>query len=213
VRDEQTIRIVVVDDHDVVRWGLTFFLQSQQDMKLVGEARNGAEAIRLCEELLPDVVLMDILMPEMDGVQAIRHLHQSYPDIKIIALTSSREEAIIKSALQAGAISYLVKTVAPEELSETIHAAFAGKRMLSREVTDTLIYASNRANSPHYSLTEREIDVLKLITRGYSNAEIAAELSISLSTVKFHTSSILSKLGVSSRTEAVAIAIEHHLVG
>jgi two-component system, NarL family, response regulator LiaR len=206
------IRVMLVDDHDVVRRGLAVFLSAFDDMALVGEASDGADAVRLCGEVLPHVILMDILMPRMDGIEATRQIHQSYPDVRIIALTSSKEEDMVKGALQAGATGYLLKSTTFDDMEKAIRAAFEGKRTLSPEATEVLIQSAMRPPTVDYHLTSREIEVLALIVKGMSNPTIAEHLTISLSTVKFHISSILSKLGVGSRTEAVALAIEKKLV-
>jgi len=203
---------MIVDDHTVVRSGLGAVLASSEGMELVGEAENGEEAIRLCERLQPDIVLMDLLMPKMDGVTATKIIHESWPQIHIIALTSYKEKDLIEGALKAGAISYLLKNVSAEELATAIRGAIAGQPSLSPEATQVLIQGITEPSQPQSDMTEREREILALMVEGKSNNEIAKCIFVSQSTVKFHVSNILSKLGVSSRTEAVALAIKHHLV-
>lgn len=204
------IRVLIVDDHDMLRKGIVSFLYSVPDLELVGEASSGSEAIDLCAELNPDVVLMDLVMPEMDGVTAIQHIHSSQPDIHIIALSSFAEHDLVKSALKAGALGYILKNVAAEKLAEAIRMANTGIAPLSPEITANLFNPSE--SSTQFKLTEREREVLTLVVEGFSNAEIAFRLSISQFTVKNHVSNILTKFGVASRTDAVRIAIQNNLV-
>ena len=206
------IRVILVDDHAVVRSGLGAVLMSYDDMNLVGEAGNGEEAIRLCEKIKPDVILMDIMMPVMDGVQATRAIHDKYPDIKIIALTSYKEKDMVEGALKAGALSYLIKNVSAEELVSAIRGAMVGQPQLSPEAAQVLIQEMKKPSNPGIDLTEREKDILALMVEGLANNDIADRLVVSRSTVKFHVSNILSKMGVTSRTEAVAVALKHNLV-
>lgn len=210
--NKSPVRILLVDDHAVVRSGLGAVLMSFDDMKLAGEASNGEEAVRLCRALKPDVVLMDLMMPVMDGVTAIRSIHESQPDIRIIALTSFGEKDLVEGALKAGATGYLLKTVSATELIEAIKGAVIGKATLSPEAAQVLVQGLRQPESETYDLTEREKEILALMAEGLSNQEIAARLVVSQSTVKFHVSNILSKLGVTSRTEAVALALKHKLV-
>jgi NarL family two-component system response regulator LiaR len=201
-----------VDDHDVVRRGLSVVLRAFDDLELVGEASNGEEAIRMCAETHPEVILMDLIMPEMDGVSATRAIRQKYPQIQVVALTSFKDEELVHAALQAGAIGYLLKNASIDELADTIRAARMGKPTLAPEATQVLIDATIRPAPHSYNLTERELEVLSLMAKGLNNPQIAERLMISRSTIKFHVSVILSKLGVSSRTEAVALALQHNLV-
>ncbi len=210
--ESKVIRVLLVDDHAVVRSGLAAFLLAYEDLELVGQAGNGAQAVRLCGELNPDVVLMDLMMPEMDGATATRKIRESYPHIQVIALTSFPEEDLVQKALQAGAIGYLLKNISADELAEAIRKAHAGKPTLAPEATQVLMHAASRPPAPGYDLTPREREVLALMVEGMNNTEIAERLVVSQSTVKFHVSSILSKLGVSSRTEAVALALNSKLV-
>jgi NarL family two-component system response regulator LiaR len=182
------------------------------DLELVAEAGSGEEAVRLCSQQDVDVVLMDLVMPGMDGAEATRAIRKQCPEIQVIALTSFKEEDLIQGALQAGAISYLLKNVTADELAEAIRAAHAGRPTLAPEATAALIHAATRPSEPDYDLTPREKEVLTLMSQGLSNPEIAEKLVVSRSTVKFHVSSILSKLDVDGRTEAVALAIKEHLV-
>ena len=208
----QKIRVMLVDDHNVVRSGLATFLRAYEDLELVGEAKNGLEAYQLCQETKPDVILMDLMMPEMDGIAATRAILADYPDIKIIAMTSFEEEELVQGVLAAGAISYLLKNVTSDELAKAIRDAVSGRSTLSPEAARVLIQATRPTKQPGFDLTEREQEVLNLVVQGYSNQQIAEALVISITTVKAHISSILSKLQVSSRTEAIAYAIKHKLV-
>lgn len=207
------IRVLLVDDHDVVRRGLAVFLEAFPDLQLVGEASDGQDAIAAADSLRPDVILMDALMPRMDGIEATRHIRARHPEIQVVMLSSSKEEEMITSAIQAGAIGYVLKNISVHDMADAIRAAHHRRSTLSPDVTQVLVAATARPPEPDYHLTEREQELLALLVKGLSNPEIANRLTISLSTVKFHISSILSKLGASSRTEAVAIALEKHLVG
>ncbi len=208
---KQPIRVLVVDDHAVVRRGLATFLLAANDLLLAGEAGSGAEAVQLCGEVRPDVVLMDLVMPDMDGATATQHIRQRCPDVHVIALTSFHDEDLVQRALQAGAIGYLLKNVSADQLADAIRAASAGRPTLAPEAAQVLIRATTQPKSHGPTLTVREREVLALMVRGLTNPQIAQQLAISRSTVKFHIGSILSKLGVPSRTEAVVVAIQHHL--
>jgi NarL family two-component system response regulator LiaR len=208
----QAIRVMLVDDHNVVRSGLATFLKAYDDLELVGEAKNGLEALNLCHQKKPDVILMDLMMPEMDGIAATRAILQEYPEIKIIAMTSFEEEELVHGVLAAGAISYLLKNVTSDELSKAIIAAVSGRSTLSPEAARALVLATRSTKQPLFDLTEREREVLNLVVQGNSNQQIADALVISVATVKAHISNILSKLQVSSRAEAISFAIKHKLV-
>jgi len=208
----QTIRVMLVDDHNVVRSGLATFLRAYDDLELVGEARNGVEAVNLCHRDKPDVILMDLMMPEMDGIAATRAILADYPDIKIIAMTSFEEEELVHGVLAAGAISYLLKNVTSDELAAAIRAASLGQSTLSPEAARVLVQATRPTEQPWLDLTEREVQVLNLVVQGQSNRQIADAMFISVATVKAHISNILSKLQVSSRAEASAYAIKHKIV-
>lgn len=212
MNEAETIRVLIVDDHAVVRSGLAAFLLAYDELELIGEASSGDEAVRKCVDLVPDVVLMDLIMPGMNGAEATHAIRQACPDVKVIALTSFKEDDLMQKTLQAGAIGYLFKNVSADELVRAIRAAHAGKPVLAPEAAQALIHAVTHPQPIGFDLTDREHDVLNLMVKGYNNPQIAEHLVISRSTVKFHVSSILSKLGVTSRTEAVALAIQHHLV-
>ncbi len=212
--DSNTIRVMLVDDHDVVRSGLSAFLAGFDDLELVGEAKDGEEAIRLCERVQPDVILMDMIMPKMDGAAATRSIRQNHPDVQVIALTSFKEDELVHGALEAGAIGYLLKNVSVDELARAIRAAHEGRPTLAPEAAHSLIQSSTHSATAELGrdLTSRERQVLVLMVKGLNNVEIAERLVVSRSTVRFHVSNILSKLHVTSRTEAVAVALQQHLV-
>jgi NarL family two-component system response regulator LiaR len=208
----RVIQVMLVDDHNVVRSGLATFLRAYEDLELVGEAKNGLEALDLCRKKQPDVILMDLMMPEMDGIAATRAILAAYPEIKIVAMTSFEEEQLVQGVLAAGAISYLLKNVTSDELANAIRAAYSGRSTLAPEAAKALIQATRPPKQPLVDLTEREREVLHLVVQGQSNQQIADGMFISLATVKAHISNILSKLGVSSRAEAIAFAIKHKLM-
>jgi NarL family two-component system response regulator LiaR len=208
----QPIRVMIVDDHSMVRRGLAAFLKVNADLQVVGQARNGQQALQMCAQAQPDVILMDLLMPEMDGATATRIILERHPQVRVVALTSFQEKELVRDALRAGAISYLIKNVSADELVEAIRAAHAGRSTLAPEALQALIQSDQPEFTPGYDLSARERQVLALLVQGLSNPEIADRLSVSRSTAKAHVSSILSKLGVSSRAEAAALAVEHKLV-
>jgi len=205
------IRVIIVDDHVVVRTGLRLFLSAFDDMQLAGEGGNGREAVDLCARVQPDVVLMDLIMPEMDGVTATRTIRERFPHVQVIALTSFTDQDLVQEALQAGAIGYLLKDVSAGELAAAIRAAQAGRPTLAPEAAQALIRRPDEIRLGQ-DLTPREREVLALMTNGLSNADIAKQLVVSLSTVKYHVSAILTKLGASSRADAISLAFQHHLV-
>lgn len=208
----QPIRVMLVDDHTMVRRGLATFLKVFDDLQLVGEAENGQAAVRLCAEVRPDVVLMDMVMPDMDGAVATRLIRQQFPQVQVIALTSFKEGDLVKNALEAGAIGYLLKDVSAEELARAIRAAHAGRATLSPEAAQALVETANQPPGPGLDLTEREREVLALMVEGLNNTQIAGRLTVSPSTIKSHVSNILSKLGVASRTEAVTLVLRNRLL-
>jgi len=209
---KKKISVMVVDDHTVLRGGLRLFLMAFPDMELVSEAGNGAQAVQLCDIHRPDVILMDLLMPEMNGVEATRQIREKHPEIQIIALTSFPDEQLVQDALGAGAIGYLIKTVSADELADAIRAAAEGRVTLSPEAATALVHKTQHGTL-HEELTDREWQVFQLIIAGKSNAAIGEELVIGVSTVKYHVGNIFSKLGVKKRSEAIAYAIQHHLMG
>ena len=206
------MRVAIVDDHEMVRSGLATFLRVVNDLELVGEAGSGEEAVRLCERLQPDVVLMDMVLPGMDGVAATRAVCERCPRTRVIVLTSFPEEDLVQRALEAGATGYLLKNVGADHLAQAIRAARAGRATLAPEAAQVLISRAKQGPSPGQELSPREREVLALMVQGLSNPDIADRLVVGRSTVKFHVSSILGKLGATSRTEAVAVAVQHHLV-
>jgi len=206
-----TIRILIVDDHGVVRDGVRMYLGLDSELEVVAEAASGEEALQLARELQPDVVLMDLLMPGMDGVTATEIIRKELPDTEVIALTSVLEDQAIYRAMRAGASGYLLKNTKADELVRAIKAAAAGQVQLSPEVATLWMREIGVPDSPE-KLTERETEVLRLLAQGKPNKEIAADLVIGEKTVKTHVSNILSKLGVSSRTQAALYAVRIGLV-
>ncbi len=209
--DMNCIRVMLVDDHAVVRSGLGAFLSIMPDLELVGEAENGAEAVVRCGLLKPDVVLMDLSMPGTDGVAATRSIHEKYPHVHVIALTSFQEDTLIRRALEAGATGYLMKNISARELATAIRSAHQGKMTLSPEAAEALVHARAQAKETD-PLTERELEVLRLMVEGLNNAQIAERLVVSLSTVKSHIGNILMKLRADNRVAAVTVAMQNKLV-
>ncbi|MBK9927068.1 MAG: response regulator transcription factor [Anaerolineales bacterium] len=202
---------MLVDDHPVVRSGLGAFLSALPDMELVGEAENGEDAFTLCGLLKPDVVLMDMMMPGTDGLTATRRIHEKYPSVHVLALTSFQDDALVQGALNAGAIGYLMKNTSAQELAAAIRSAHHGRMTLSPEAAAALVHAHTHAKDID-ELTDRERDVLKLMVEGLNNTQIAERLVVSLSTVKFHIGNILMKLRVENRVAAVTVAIQNKLI-
>jgi len=200
------LRILIVDDHPMIRSGLAAMIQGETDFELVGEAAHGADAVRIAPELAPDVVLMDLLMPQMDGVEAMSLLRPRLPETRFVILTSMAEPVEVQRALQAGASGYLSKTASAQELVNVIRAAHGGRRVLSQEASEALIAAA-QPGQPGADLTQRERELLALMSRGLTNQDIGEQLRIALPTVKFHITNILSKMGMGNRTEAVLAAI------
>ena len=211
--ENQPIRVIIVDDHAMVRSGLKNFLYAYEWIVPVGEAANGIEAVAFCASQDVDVVLMDVVMPEMDGIEATQRIAALGKPIKIVILTSFHEQDRVEQALKAGATSYLLKNATAEELSHAIRAAYSGRSTLAPEATDALIVAARKKPGPGSDLTDRERQVLALLVKGQSNADIAAKLCISMATTKYHLSNIYSKLGARSRVEAVTITLDHKLIG
>ena len=207
-----TIRVLIVDDHGVVRQGLHMFLGSDPELEVVGEALDGAEAIKLAHQLKPDVVLMDLLMPVMDGIQATTAIRRELPEIEVVALTSVLEDKSVVEAVRAGAIGYLLKDSEAHELRKAIKAAAAGQVQLSPRAAARLLREVRTPDQSRITLTERDADVLKMLALGKSNKEISLALNIGEQTVKTHVSHILVKLGVPSRTQAALYAINTGLV-
>ena len=213
--EEPRIRVMLVDDHAVVRRGLHGFLGLLDDLEIVAEAENGAEAIRLVEETRPDVILMDLVMPCCDGIEATAEIKRQHPEVEIVALTSFIEEGTVIAALEAGATGYLLKDSSADEVADAVRAAHAGDMRLDPAVSRLLADRLRRARpdfAPVEPLTARELDVLALLGRGMSNKEIATELVITERTARSHVSNILGKLELASRTQAALYAVEHDLV-
>jgi DNA-binding NarL/FixJ family response regulator len=206
------IRVLIADDHSVVRQGLRMFLQLDEELEVVGEAANGEEAVARTRQLHPDVVLMDMLMPVMDGITATAQIRSEMPDTEVIAVTSVLDDGTVVGAVKAGAIGYLLKDTQANELCRAIKAAAAGQVQLSPEAASRLLREVRAPEEPVQPLTDRETDVLRLLAQGKANKEIAAELTIGEKTVKTHVSSILLKLDVRSRTQAALYAAQHGLV-
>lgn len=208
-KNSQTIRVILADDHAMLRKGLAAFLGLFDDLKLVGEAQNGQEAVSLCDELAPDVVLMDLSMPVMNGLQATKAIRDRRPQTQVIALTSFSEGQAVQDALEAGAIGYLLKNASPDDLADAIRAAAQTKGTLAPAAAEALVSHTHRLKRQNCRLTEREQEVMGLLVSGLSNKEIAAQLTVGLSTVKTHVSNIFQKLDVASRAEAVAVALRN----
>ena len=207
----RAIKVMIVDDHAVVRSGLSAFLLAFDDLEHVGDATGGAEAVSKCMSLRPDVVLMDLVMPEVDGAEATRRIKEACPEVQVIALTSYKEDDLVQGALKAGALSYLLKNVTADELADAIRKAHAGRPTLAPEAAQVLIKAATEP-AQEEGLTSRELEILRLMVHGDTNPDIAEKLFVSRSTVKFHVSNILMKLGTATRTEAVAVAVQRKLV-
>ncbi len=209
---EDKIKVLIVDDHDMVRHGLMALLREFDDFAVVGDISDARTVLGVCETQQPDVVLMDILMPHMNGIAATRLIHENFPFIRIIALTSSTDETHVSSMLRAGAISYILKTGSIEEVAHTIRAAYRGKPTLAPEATSVLLSTLNHPLKIGYDLSRQELKVLGLLVQGLNNREIAAAMVVSQSTVKAHIGNIFTKLHTNSRTKAITIAMRHQLV-
>lgn len=208
MKEVHPIRVLLVDDHEMVRKGLKLLLMAFEDLCLVGETGSGQEALQLCSDLNPDVVIMDLVMPDMDGVEATRQIAQNHPQTKVVALTSYREDTTVQRAIQAGAIGYLMKDVSIDELAEAIRNAHAGRPSFDDQALRALMAAATATPSPLGRLTSREAEILTLMMEGLTNPEIAERLMIGRATVKTHVSNILTKLEVKNRLEAVAMAMQ-----
>ncbi|MCA0150036.1 response regulator transcription factor [Rossellomorea vietnamensis] len=207
------IKVVFVDDHEMVRIGVSSYLSAQADIDVVGEASDGKEGVQLALELRPDIILMDLVMKEMDGIQATKEIIREWPDAKIIIVTSFLDDDKVYPALEAGAVSYMLKTSKASEIAEAVRKTHNGQSILEPEVTGKMMTRMRQktVSHPHEELTNRELEILLLMTQGKTNQEIADELFIALKTVKTHVSNILSKLGVQDRTQAVIYAFKHDL--
>lgn len=208
------IRVLFVDDHEMVRIGISAYLSTQEDIEIIGEADNGKDGVEMALELKPDVILMDLVMDGMDGIEATRQIIQAWPEAKILIVTSFIDDEKVYPALEAGATSYLLKTSKAEHIAEAIRKTYAGESVLEKEVTNKMMrnLRTNSSVALHESLTNREMEILLLIAEGKTNQEIADELFIALKTVKVHVSNILSKLEVQDRTQAAVYAHQHNLV-
>lgn len=212
MNETEPIRVLIVDDHAMVRSGLKNFIYGFEWMELVGEAENGFEALKFCETHEVDVVLMDMVMPVIDGSEATRRILALGKPVKIIVLTSFHEQDLVEKALQAGATSYLLKNVTAAQLAAAVRAAYEGHSTLAPEATEALISTTRQRPGVGFDLTHREREVLALLVSGLSNLEISDQLSISTATVKYHLTNIFTKLGAKNRVEATTIALEHNLV-
>jgi two-component system, NarL family, response regulator LiaR len=210
---KKMIKVVFVDDHEMVRIGVSSYLSAQADIDVVGEASDGKEGVQLALELRPDIILMDLVMKEMDGIQATKEIIQEWPDAKIIIVTSFLDDDKVYPALEAGAVSYMLKTSKASEIAEAVRKTYNGQSILEPEVTGKMMTRMRQktVSHPHEELTNRELEILLLMTQRKTNQEIADELFIALKTVKTHVSNILSKLGVQDRTQAVIYAFKHDL--
>ncbi|SDN43316.1 two component transcriptional regulator, LuxR family [Fictibacillus solisalsi] len=208
------IKVLFADDHEMVRIGVSSYLSAQQDLTVVGEAENGKKAVELALELRPDVILMDLVMNEMDGIEATKKIIEQWPEAKIIIVTSFLDDEKVYPAIEAGAVSYMLKTSKASEIADAVRNTYYGQSVLEPEVTGKMMNRMRQRNQqhPHEELTSRELEVLLLMTEGKSNQEIADTLFIAQKTVKVHVSNILSKLDVQDRTQAVIYAFKHNLV-
>lgn len=207
------IKVVFVDDHEMVRIGVSSYLSAQPDIEIVGEADNGRTGVELALKLRPDIILMDLVMKEMDGIEATRRIIEQWPEARIIVVTSFLDDEKVYPALEAGATSYMLKTSKASDIANAVRATYSGQPVLEPEVTGKMMMKMRQkpTAAPHEELTEREMEVLLLMTEGKTNQEIADELFIALKTVKTHVSNILSKLQVQDRTQAVIYAFKHSL--
>lgn len=208
------IRVVFVDDHEMVRIGVSAYLSAQQDIEVVGEASDGKKGVELALELKPDIILMDLVMKEMDGIEATRKIIEKWPEAKVIIVTSFLDDEKVYPALEAGATSYMLKTSKADEIANAVRATYHGQSVLEPEVTGKMMVKMRQKHQhlPHEDLTSREMEILLLMAEGKTNQEIADDLFIALKTVKTHVSNLLSKLNVQDRTQAVIYAFKHSLI-
>jgi NarL family two-component system response regulator LiaR len=211
IMNQSPVRVLIVDDHQVVRDGLKLMLSVSPGMACVGEAENGDEAIRMCAELMPDVVLMDLIMPITDGVSATRIIRQQHPNAQVVVLTTFDDKDLVQKALRAGAISYMLKNASMETITNTIRDAAVGRSTISASAIQSLIQVEED-ETPGQVLSDREKEILVLMADGLKSAAIAEKLYISEATVRFHASNILRKLGAANRAQAVRIAFERRLI-
>jgi NarL family two-component system response regulator LiaR len=210
--ESDRIRVMTVDDHEIFRSGIRYLLLTFDDIELLAEAHSGEEALRLCAQARPDVILMDMIMSGMDGIESTKAIRQRHPDVQVLALTSFYDADLVRQAMQAGAIGYLLKGVSRDRLGQAIRSAHARQPTLSAEAVEALVRAPQSPQGLGQDLSPREREVLELMAEGLSNAEIAERLFVSVAAVKYHVSSILSKLGATNRTEAVSLALQHQLL-
>ena len=209
---DKTIRVMTVDDHEIMRGGIRFLLLAFDDLEFVAEAHSGEEAVKLCSKATPDVVLMDMKMTGMDGVATTKAIKESHPSVHVLALTSFYDAELVRRALDAGAVGYMLKDASKEELADAIRAAQAGRTTLSPNAASALAQKMDVLNSIGNDLTEREREVLTLLTEGLSNSQIAERLKRSPFTIRHHVSQVISKLGAANRAEAAALAVKHKLL-
>jgi NarL family two-component system response regulator LiaR len=212
MNDPDRIRVMTVDDHEIFRSGIRYLLLTFDDIELLAEAHSGEEALHLCGQARPDVLLMDMMMSGMDGIETTKAIRERYPDVQVLVLTSFYDADMVQRAMQAGAIGYLLKGVSRDRLGEAIRSAYASQPTLSAEAVEALVRTPQSPKGLGQDLSKREREVLELLAEGLSNVEIAERLSVSVAAVKYHVSNILSKLGANNRTEAVSLAMQHHLL-
>ena len=211
--EQSIIRVMTVDDHEIMRGGIRFVLLAFDDLKLVAEARSGQEALQLCGETQPDVILMDMKMPNMDGVATTQAIKNTFPDVQIVALTSYYESDLVQRVMQAGAVGYVLKDTSKDDLADAIRTARSGRTYLAPEAANALLDAPSKGQCLGADLTSRERRILALLTKGLSNTQIGVKLERSPFTVRHHVSRIIAKLGAANRAEAAALAVQHGLVG
>lgn len=206
------IRVMLVDDHTHIHKIVSTLLMTVDDISLVAQCSNGKDALMLCAEYQPDIVLMDVIMPVMDGIQATQHMHQSFPDIKILVLSAFQDDESVHAMLAGGAAGYVLKTSLVQDLVNTIRTTYAGNVVLSAAIAHVLLGMPPTDSVQHFKLTQRELEILRAMAEGLNNGEIAARFFISPSTVKFHIANLLQKMGVDTRSEAIVLAAKSNLV-